>query len=76
MQALAAYGGDESDSDGDNSADLEDMTLHLKPKTSYNPETSISKTICVASAPETVTKVGTLLSDDRQPGLPSVGHVL
>ena len=58
IRALVAYGGEGSDSNSETEMDLESATLHLKPINPKDSQSSVSKTICVAAAPATITKVG------------------
>ena len=57
ISALAAYGGDSSDSGSENEGRSEEFSLHLKPVPKEQEEVAIGREIAVRSAPTVITKV-------------------
>ena len=57
ISALADYGADSSDSDGDTTANIEEFHLHLKPINQTNAIATISKPSDLSAAPVVAVKV-------------------
>ena len=57
ISALATYGSDSSEDEGDTKTATEDMILHLKPLTSGTTVNTVKEDMQVIAAPVVATKV-------------------